>query len=258
VSDSQAAKVQAQFGASAAAYVACTGFARGDDLEQLVAWGATARPARVLDVATGGGHTALAFARVARAVTAVDLTEPMLRAAARHVRERGATNVGFVAAEAERLPFRERTFDVVSCRIAPHHFSDAAGAVRQIARVLKPGGVFVLEDILGHDDPDAAAFITEVERRRDPSHLRAYRAAEWTASLQAAGLAVTDRLVIRRVRVWDEWTGMGRMAPAAKASLERFVREAPAAWRAPFDFKLSSGAVESFSDRLILLRATKA
>lgn len=257
MSEQHIARVQAQFGPSAAAYVACAGFASGDDLEQLLAWGALPRPGRVLDVATGGGHTALAFAGVARAVTAVDLTEPMLRAAARNIQERGAANVSFVAAEAERLPFREQAFDVVTCRIAPHHFADAPGAVRQIARALKEGGTFLLEDILGHDDPDAAAFITEVERCRDPSHVRAYRASEWIAFLHAAGFAVIDEAVIKKVRVWQEWMGMMRMAPADRANLERFVLEAPPARRAPFDFELSGATIQSFSDRLILLRARK-
>jgi len=52
MTEPQAAKVQAQFGAAAEAYVACPGFATGDDLAQLIAWGRTPRPGRVLDVAT--------------------------------------------------------------------------------------------------------------------------------------------------------------------------------------------------------------
>ena len=61
----QARRVQAQFGGSAAAYVTSPGHAAGDDLDTLVAWGRALAPRRVLDVATGGGHTALAFTRVA-------------------------------------------------------------------------------------------------------------------------------------------------------------------------------------------------
>jgi len=257
MTEPQAAKVRAQFGAAAEAYVTCAGFAAGDDLAQLVAWGRTAEPDRVLDVATGGGHTALAFSSLARSVTALDLTEPMLGAAARHVRGSGAANVDFLAAEAERLPFRAGVFDVVTCRIAPHHFADVPAAVGQAARVLRPRGLLLLEDILGHDDPAAASFITEVERQRDPSHVRAYRGSEWTAYLAAAGLTVTDRATMRRVRVWDQWTGMMRMAPADKSRLERFVLDTAPAVRAPFDFKISGDRIESFSDGLILLRARK-
>ena len=96
MSDAHARRVQAQFGASAAAYVASTGHAGGDDLERLLAWVRACRPGRALDVATGGGHTALALAGVAREVVAFDLTEPMLRAAREFIRSRGSTNVAFV------------------------------------------------------------------------------------------------------------------------------------------------------------------
>ena len=81
MTDAQARRVQAQFGASAAAYVESPLHAAGEDLDRLLAWGAARRADRVLDVATGGGHTALAFAGIARRVVAYDLTEPMLAAA---------------------------------------------------------------------------------------------------------------------------------------------------------------------------------
>jgi ubiquinone/menaquinone biosynthesis C-methylase UbiE len=257
MTEPQAAKVKAQFGAAAEAYVTCAGFAAGDDLAQLTTWGRAARPDRVLDLATGGGHTALAFSALARAVVAIDLTEPMLRAAARHVRAAGAANVDFLAGEAERLPLRDGVFDVVTCRIAPHHFTDVPAAVREVARVLRRGGLFLLADILGHDDRDAAAFITAVERARDPSHVRAYRAGEWAAYLETAKLTMTDHGTVRRVRAWGEWTGMMRMTPADKARLEQFVLDAPAAHRAPFEFKFTGGRIESFSDGVIVLRARK-
>ncbi len=257
MSEPHARRVQEQFGASAPAYVTSAGHAGGEDLDTLLAWGRARRPARVLDVATGGGHTALAFAGIAPAVVAFDLTEPMLRVARDFLRGRGAASVAFVAGDVEALPFRDGAFDAVTCRIAPHHFADVAAAVRQIHRVLRPGGSFLVQDILGHDDPDANAFITEVEKRRDPSHVRAYRAAEWRAFLRAAGLTVMDETVVRKVRVWDDWTGRMRMSAEAQRALAGFVRGAPERCRAAFDFKLAGDAVESFTDRMILLRADR-
>jgi SAM-dependent methyltransferase len=257
VSEAQNRLVQTQFGATAAAYVASAGHAAGEDLERLVAWGRALRPRRVLDVATGGGHTALAFAGVAARVTACDLTEPMLAAARGLVRARGATNVDFVAGDVVALPFADSAFDAVTCRIAPHHFADVAGAVRQVQRVLRPGGSFLVQDILGHDDPEAAAFILEVERRRDPSHVRAYRAVEWRAFLRAAGLTVMDEAVLAKERPWPAWTGRMRMADEARRDLERYVRAAPERCRAAFDFRLTPGGVEAFTDRMILLRAER-
>src|SRR5205823_4102349 len=159
-------------------------------LEKLLAWGRALRPRRVLDVATGGGHTALGFAGLGARVTAFDLTEPMLRTARGFLTERGARDVRFVAGDVEALPFRAGAFDVATCRIAAHHFANIGPAVRQIAATIRPGGSFLVQDILGHDDSGASTFITEVERRRDPSHVRAYRAAEWKALLRGAGLTI--------------------------------------------------------------------
>ena len=257
MSEAQNRLVQARFGAAAAAYVASAGHAGGEDLERLVAWGRALQPRRVLDVATGGGHTALAVAGVAGRVTACDLTEPMLAAARDLSRARGVGNVAFVAADVSALPFADGAFDLVTCRIAPHHFADVAGAVRQVQRVLRPGGSFLVQDILGHDDPDAAAFIREVERRRDRSHVRAYRAVEWRAFLRAAGLTVMEEAVVAKERPWAEWTGRMRMADDARRDLERYVRAAPERCRAAFGFRLTADGVEGFTDRMILLRAER-
>lgn len=249
-------RVQEQFGGSAAAYVTSPGHAAGDDLDTLVAWGRALAPKRALDLATGGGHTALAFAGVAGHVTACDLTEPMLRAARGLVRDRGA-RAAFVAGDAVTLPFRDGSFDVVTCRIAPHHFPDVAGAVREVRRVLRAGGSFLVQDILGHDDAEAAAFITEVERRRDPTHIRAYRQVEWKAFLRAAGLTVMDSTLKTKRRPWDEWTTRTRMTAEGRRELETFVLAAPEKCRAAFDFVVAGGRVESFTDRMLLLRADR-
>jgi SAM-dependent methyltransferase len=252
----QARRVQAQFGASAADYVTSTGHAGGEDLERLVAWARALAPQRVLDVATGGGHTALALAGLARRVTAFDVTEPMLAAARGFLRERGA-RADFVAGDVQALPFGEATFDVVTCRIAAHHFADVAAAMREVRRVLRPGGSFLLQDILGHDDAEAAAFVTEVERRRDPTHVRAYRASEWKAFLRAAGLTIMDSAVVAKGRPWEEWTRRTRMTPEARRELDAFVRAAPARCRAAFDVRLVDGRIESFTDRMLLVRADR-
>src|SRR5262249_62051383 len=99
------------------------------------------------------------FASVVRGVVAYDLTERMLAAARAHVRARGAATVEFVAGDASALPFRDESFDIVTCRTAAHHFADVAGAVRQIHRVLRPGGSLLLQDILARDDAHASTLL---------------------------------------------------------------------------------------------------
>lgn len=257
MSEAQKARVQAQFGPSAAAYVASAGHAGGPDLEQLLVWGKKRGAARVLDIATGAGHTALAFSRFTPMVVAADLTLPMLQAARQLLAAQGAGAVRVLAADAEALPFRSGAFGTVTCRIAAHHFPALLPPLREVARVLRAGGSFLLQDILGHDDEEAAAFITEVERRRDPSHVRAFRQLEWTAFLRAAGLTVMDEAVLSRRRDWADWTDRMRMTPEARLDLERFVLAAPARCREAFGFTIEGGRIASFSDRMLLLRADR-
>src|SRR5438067_595275 len=82
-------RVQAQFGPAAQSYVHSAGHARGDDLRRLVELARLSGDERVLDIATGGGHTALAFAPHVREVVASDLTPQMLAAAEAFIREQG-------------------------------------------------------------------------------------------------------------------------------------------------------------------------
>ena len=106
-------------------------------------------------------------------------------------------------------------------------------------------------------DEDEKQFILDVEKRRDPSHVRSLPQREWAAFLKAAGLTVIDEGMLSKVRNWEEWTGRMRMSAQAKADLERVVLDAPARCRQGFGFKVEQGRIESFTDRMILLRADK-
>ncbi len=208
MTEAHKAHVQSQFGRAAEDCITSPGHAGGADLDRLLAWGRARGADRVLDVATGGGHTALGFAGFTPSVVATDVTEPMLHAARRFIDERGASGVRFVAADVE--------------------------ALRELA-----------------------AFILEVEKRRDPSHVRAFTQREWAAFLKAAGLTVIDEMVMEKVREWEQWTERMRMSEPARADLERFVLAAPPAYREAFDFKIDGRRILSFTDRMLLLRADK-
>ncbi|MCE2473675.1 MAG: methyltransferase domain-containing protein, partial [Anaerolineae bacterium] len=102
------------------------------------------------------------------------------------VGDKGVSNVSFQEADAEDLPFESDQFDLVTCRIAPHHFPDAQRFLRECARVLRPGALLILQDQLLPDDNEAAQFVDAFERLRDPSHNRAFNEAEWTSMCAAA------------------------------------------------------------------------
>ncbi len=155
----------------------------------------------------------------------------------------------------DALPFKDESFGVVTCRIAAHHFPELLPPLRQVARVLRRGGSFLVEDILGHEDPDIAAFMMEVERRRDPSHVRAFRQIEWTAFLRAAGLTVIEEAILK-VRPWDDWTGEPRWRRRQVTWTPS--SSPPRPYRDAFEFTLdAAGRIRSFTTTLLLIRADR-
>jgi ubiquinone/menaquinone biosynthesis C-methylase UbiE/catechol 2,3-dioxygenase-like lactoylglutathione lyase family enzyme len=255
--DAVKARVRDQFARTAQAYVASSTHARGHDLARLVELAGPRPSDLALDVSTGGGHTALAVAPHVARVIASDLTPAMLQAARRFLAGQGVTNVEYVIADAESLPFLEDAFDLVTVRIAPHHYADVRAASRELARVLKPGGRLVLIDNIAPDDPALDAFMNEVERRRDPSHVRNYTEREWGDLLAAAGLTVTHAELDRKVHDFAEWTARSQMLPAERTALERDLLGATPDARSHFEIVERDGRVASWTSGVLILRADK-
>src|SRR5262245_66330388 len=114
--------VQQQFGATAQQYLTSKPHAQGRSLERLVELTAPQPHWRALDVATGAGHVAYAFAPRVAQVIATDITTEMLAVVGAERERRGLANLHLAFARAEALPFAAGSLDLVTCRIAPHHF----------------------------------------------------------------------------------------------------------------------------------------
>ncbi len=221
--------VQQRFGDNAAAYATSAIHAKGWSLGRLVEL-VEPRPGwRFLDVATGAGHTAFVFAPRVAHVIATDLTRQMLELAAALSVERGIHNVSFAGVDAEGLPFAGQAFDLVTCRIAPHHFSDIDGFVRESARVLKPGGTLAIVDNIVPAHPQAADFINTFERLRDPSHAGCLSAGQWAQSIARAGVALRHTEVARKLVDFDQWVSNQDVPPESRDVLRRMLRRAPPA-----------------------------
>ena len=190
------ADVQRFFGDNAAAYATSAPHARGASLQLLLEATAPQGDWLVLDVATGAGHTALTFAPHVARVVATDLTHNMLLQARRLAAARGQA-LALARHDAAALPFAADTFDLLTCRIAPHHFPDVGAFVREAVRVTKPAGLVAIVDNIvpgthlrgkpRRQADAAAAYINAFETLRDPSHVRALAVQEWERRLTAAG-----------------------------------------------------------------------
>jgi len=164
----------------------------GPDLDLLVEWCDPGDGVKVLDVATGGGHVARRLREEGCTVVTVD-PAPGMKAD--------------VVAPADHLPFEDGSFDVVTCRIAAHHFPDIRAAVAEMARVSNQ--LLVIEDNLFRGED-----VEKAERLRDPTHVRCYSEDEWKTFVEDAGFEVEQlERFDRRQRV-DMWLERVETPPA--------------------------------------------
>lgn len=180
--------VQNQFGAVASNYATSTVHVGGPDLTAMLAAIPLRGDERVLDAGCGAGHTAMAFAPRVAEVVGCDLTIAMLAQAKRLAAERGLANVAFERGDVERLPYPDASFDLVTSRYSAHHYPHPQAALREFARVLRPGGALLLVDVVAPEAPASDTFLNAIELLRDPSHVRDHSVSQWLAMCGAAGL----------------------------------------------------------------------
>ncbi len=194
------------FGPTAANYAKSAVHGNPVELERLVALVDPKPTDRLLDVATGSGNVAFAFAPLIRDVVALDITLPMLDQVRQGSSERGLTNIEARLGNALDIPALGGEFDIVTMRLAAHHFPSLSEFVAEVFRVLKPGGKFLLVDTAVPEDAEVDAEINRLETLRDPSHFRSYRFTEWRGALEAAGFEVLHE---DHADDWQDHTGSG-------------------------------------------------
>jgi demethylmenaquinone methyltransferase/2-methoxy-6-polyprenyl-1,4-benzoquinol methylase len=156
-------------------------------------------PRRVLDVATGTAGVAMMLAdRTDAEVVGIDLTEQMLRVGrSRVARHGGNDRIRLVCGRAEQLPFEDGAFDALTFTYLLRYVADPAATMRELARVVRPGGV--VSSLEFHVPPP-------------PVWLPAWRLYT-RVGLPAAGFVAGGR----------EWARVGRfLGPSIEAHYRRF------------------------------------
>jgi SAM-dependent methyltransferase len=254
---------QERFGAFAASYATSVPHAKSDSLPRLVELAAPQPQWTALDIATGAGHVALALAlRLAHAV-AGDLTPQMLGVARGLARDRNIANLSYAVMRAEALPFADATFDLVTCRIAPHHFDDVRKFVTESARVLRPGGRFGLVDNISPDpgimEGDAATLAAAAdeynafEKLRDPSHRRCLTFTEWRVLVAEAGLVERHVEILDKAMVLGPWADQQATGEAIKLELKTRMLAGPPGLRAFLRARENDGDVDFMLTEAVII-----
>lgn len=245
MSDERKRHVQEVFSKNKQAYVDSKTHKKQSDLDEVIEWLKPDPSHKALDIATGGGHVAKALSSHCGTVFATDITKDMLQNTAHHLTSQ--QNIEYVVADAEQLPFLDESFDLVTCRIAPHHFPSPHHFIKEVARVLKDNGRFLMIDNVAPEDNGLDEFYNRFEKKRDYSHVRALKISEWEQLFLNHRLSVKKHLTRKKAMPFPDWVCRTLDNETDQKAVEEVFKQAPAEAKKHFSIIEVNGRVQSFT-----------
>jgi ubiquinone/menaquinone biosynthesis C-methylase UbiE len=224
----------------------------------MVSWAESKGDEIQLDIATGTGFTAFAFAPYVTHVIVLDITPEMIDQAKVIASDQKITNISFQVGESERLPFIDDIFNIVTCRIAAHHFVDVRGFLSEVQRVLVPGGQFLLVDSCSPENKEINRWHNHIEKLRDSSHVTNYLPSTWKGMIEESGMVIEklDAELCRTYLSFSDWTRTAGCSEKVKKELIMLFRSAPRHIADAFQIYEENGDIY-FSWPLVLVKARK-
>jgi len=259
--DEDAARVLSVYNRVLSADVDLADQTREQRLRHLLKFAALPAEQRVMDVGTGSGHLALLLAEEgAREVVGIDVSPAMLEVA-EYFRLSSAVaaakQVSFRLASAQRMPFRNESFDTIICRLLLHHSHKPERILQEIFRLLKPGGTFIFADLLGADDPVKRATQNTIEARRNPSHVAAQSAEQYRKLINGSGLVIEKETVAVFEQDLEDWLADLESNPTSRGVVREMMEAGLETDAAGLNVRRHSGKLV-FDQRLFYIKATKA
>ncbi len=223
-----------QFGRAAARYKTSQVHATGEDLVRIAKLAQQHNAPSALDAGCGAGHASVAIAPYSRRVVALDLTPHMLEQVNQLAAERGFSHIETRQGDVEQIPFADSSFDLVVSRYSAHHWPHPLTALQECQRVLKPGGRFILSDIIAPEAPAHDTFLQAFELLRDASHVRDHTLAQWQAMFARSGFQPRVVFTWRLPLDFQAWTARMATPPARVAMVQHLYDTAPEEIRTAF------------------------
>ena len=246
--------VEKQFGSQASAYLTSAVHASGRDLQRLAERLADFPQATLLDMGCGAGHASFTAAGQVAQVTAYDLSSQMLEVVAEAAKDKGFTNIATQQGYAETLPFADASFDVVISRYSAHHWHDVGAALREVNRILKPGGRLIVMDVMSPGHPVRDIWLQTVEALRDTSHIRNHASGEWLTLISEANLIVDNLITDKLPLEFSSWVARMRTPEALVDAIRIYQQSASTEVKTYFALQNDG----SFTSDIIMLEAHKA
>lgn len=219
-------EVRKQFSQTAESYLVSGIHSKGQDLPWIKEIVSSARKKRGLDIATGAGHTAFTISPHLKEVVALDLTPQMIQIASEEAQRRNLTNIHFILGDVDQIPYPDASFDLVTCRIAAHHFVDIKKAISEVYRVLQPEGLFLLIDNYVPSVLEDGELINQLEKLRDDSHVACLTLERWRELLEQEGF-----INVQAKYTWStpvhlpEWLERAKTPQEKRKEIVRLVEE---------------------------------
>ncbi|MGY0692326.1 class I SAM-dependent methyltransferase [Virgibacillus sp. FSP13] len=227
------------------AYVSSSTHANGNDLTVMIEWLKPTSTMKALDIATGGGHVAKQLAKHINEIIATDLTKEMLENTAKHLQSQ--QNISYAVADAENLPFPDCMFDLITCRIAAHHFPNPEKFISEVKRVLKPNGQFLFIDNIAPEDNTLDQFNNTLEKMRDYSHVRSRSVSEWKEIFHDNDLSIMKEIIRKKTLPYNEWVRRTLDNQKKINDVTQYILNSSDVVRNYFQVKIENNDIQSFA-----------
>lgn len=190
------------------------------DHMQVAEFSRVAPGATVAEIGAGTGNFLSLFDRIAARQIAIDLTPDMLaRAISRH------PHLEAVVADGARLPLRSRSVDLVTSAQTLHHIHAPISVIREMRRVLAPGGRVLIVDQVAPERVEESQMMNHLDHLRDPSHAACRPPSAFRILVAAAGLEIEDEAIHESQDTLSSWMSPEEFPAERVEAVWRFVAE---------------------------------